>query len=348
MTSLIGGGLAMGLWMPDWNAGLVRNVAGQSREPAETENVKARAATMPRPVSNQLGGEASPYLREAALQPIHWLPWSEAAFRRAKQEDKPILLDIGAVWCHWCHVMDVESYENEEIADLINSYFVSIKVDMDERPDIDRRHQQAVQALSGGGGWPLTAFLTPEGKVFFGGTYFPPDDRAGRPGFKTLLIKIAAVYKSQKAEVLANAEQISAGLKRFASESVRGGGFSDQLVDAVLNNMIQQFDSMNGGFGTGVKFPAGSAIELALAKYFEERDPQVLKIAIKTLDAMARGGVYDQIGGGFFRYSTDPLWKVPHFEKINYDNAELLVNYLHAYQATGKVLYKEIAQGVMR
>ena len=344
--ALIGGALTTVLWMTDWKAGAVRNVVGQSQVPATVLEIKARPAALSGP-GNQLGGAASPYLREAARQPVHWMPWTEAAFRRAQQEDKPILLDIGAVWCHWCHVMDVESYENDGIADIINSYFVPVKVDMDERPDIDHRYQQAVQALSGTGGWPLTAFLTPEGKVFFGGTYFPPDDRLGRPGFKTLLIKIAAVYKSQKTEVLASAEKISAGLKRFASESIQSGDFSEDLVDAAMKSMVQHLDSVNGGFGTGVKFPAGGAIELALALYFEKRDSQMLNVVTKTLDGMAHGGVYDHIGGGFFRYSTDPQWRVPHFEKMNYDNAELLVNYLHAYQATGRMLYKQMAEEIM-
>lgn len=296
---------------------------------------------------NRLAGAASPYLKEAALQPVHWLPWGEEAFRKAREEDKPILLDIGAVWCHWCHVMDVESYENPEIARLINQYFVAIKVDRDERPDIDRRYQQAVQAISGYGGWPLTAFLTPDGKVFFGGTYFPSDNRGGRPGLKTVLPKIAEVYKTQKAGVLASAEKISAGLRKLSEESIREGDISDQLISVIVDKMARHFDAENGGFGKGVKFPTGSSIELALAQYFADKDTKMLGIVTRTLDAMARGGIYDQIGGGFFRYSTDPQWRVPHFEKMNYDNAELLVNYLHAYQATGKALYKETAWGII-
>lgn len=344
-VSLGCGGLIIGLlWMTQWKMAAPAFGGRDASSPAAAEESPAPRAQ----AGNQLAGAPSPYLREAALQPVHWLPWGEEAFRRARQEDKPILLDIGAVWCHWCHVMDVESYDNQGIADLINRQFVAIKVDMDERPDIDRRYQLAVQAIAGSGGWPLTAFLTPDGNVFYGGTYFPPDDRFGRPGLKTLLPKIVEVYRTRKADVLASAEQISTGLKRYASESIRSGDISDQLVAAIVNDMAQRFDSVNGGFGTGVKFPAGSAIELALARYFTDRDRKMLVIVTKTLDAMAQGGVYDHIGGGFFRYATDPQWKVPHFEKMNYDNAELLMNYLHAYQATGKALYRDIAQGIMR
>ena len=327
VLALIGGGLIVGLWMAE----------GKTFSLSPDESVSA-AHSPSRPPGNQLADAPSPYLREAARQPVYWLPWGQEAFRRAQEEDKPILLDIGAIWCHWCHVMDVESYENEDIAALINRDYVAIKVDRDERPDIDRRYQEAVQGLTGRGGWPLTAFLTPDGKVFFGGTYFPPDNRGKRPGLKTLLPTLAEAYKTRKAEVLASAEQLSTALTRRARQSVRSGTITGELVDAIAAQMAQRFDVVNGGFGTGTKFPAASAIELALARHFVDHDPKLLQIATKTLDAMAQGGVYDQIGGGFFRYSTDPQWRVPHFEKMSYDNAELLVNYLHAYQATGKAL----------
>ena len=336
VVALLGVGLVIGLQIPNWT-GKDSIILGLR------EGVQAAFAKS----GNRLAGAASPYLREAAMQPVHWAPWDEEAFRRARRESKPILLDIGAVWCHWCHVMDVESYENEEIARLINQHFVAIKVDKDERPDIDHRYQVAVGAISGSGGWPLTAFLTPEGQVFFGGTYFPPDDRFGRPGFKTILQSVAEFYKTRRSSVLASAEQLSSALRRLEADSIRKGSISETLVQKISTNMAQGFDPVNGGFGTGVKFPAGSAIELALARYFMDQDPKMLEIVTKTLDAMAHGGVYDQIGGGFFRYSTDPQWRVPHFEKMNYDNAELLVNYLHAYQATGKVLYRDIALEIM-
>ena len=295
---------------------------------------------------NLLAGEASPYLREASQQPVHWRPWSQAAFQQAQEEDKPILLDIGAVWCHWCHVMDVESYENQEIANLINQNFVAIKVDMDERPDIDRRYQEAVRALTGQGGWPLTAFLTSEGQVFFGGTYFPPTTRGRRTGLKQLLPELVRVYTVGKAQVQASAAQLARTLASYGARAIQKGPVSEDLVQSVTRSMAKEFDPVNGGFGTGAKFPSGSAIELALATHFVNRDPKMLEIATKTLDAMAKGGVYDHIGDGFFRYATDPQWTVPHFEKMNYDNAELFMNYLHAYQATGNVLYRKIAEGI--
>ena len=337
------GGLIGSLWAADGT--LVPSALGESDAGGAAR--KGASGIPPGRSGNQLAQEPSPYLREASQQPVHWLPWGEAAFRRAQQEDKPILLDVGAVWCHWCHVMDVESYDNPEIARLVNEQFIAVKVDRDERPDVDRRYQQAVSAISGGGGWPLTAFLTPEGKVFFGGTYFPPEDRGGRPGLTVLLPKVAEVYKTRKTEVLASTERLSAGLKRFVAESNKKAALSQGLVDEVANHMVQQFDSAHGGFGEGVKFPSGSKIELALARHFVTPDAGLLRIVTKTLDAMATGGVYDQLAGGFFRYSTDAEWRVPHFEKMNYDNAELLVNYLHAYQATGKALYRDIAQGIM-
>jgi len=302
--------------------------------------------TTTKSAGNLLASEASPYLREASQQPVHWRPWSQAAFQQAQDEDKPILLDIGAVWCHWCHVMDMESYENPEIAHLINQNFIAIKVDMDERPDIDRRYQEAVRALTGRGGWPLTAFLTSEGQVFFGGTYFPPTTRGRRTGLKQLLPELVRVYTVGKAQVQASAAQLSRTLASYGARSIQKGTVSEDLVRSVTTSMAKEFDPVNGGFGTGAKFPSGSAIELALATHFVNQDPKMLEIATKTLDAMAHGGVYDHIGEGFFRYATDPQWTVPHFEKMNYDNAELLMNYLHAYQATGNVLYRKIAEGI--
>ncbi len=300
------------------------------------------------PSGNQLAGAASPYLREAGHQPVHWQAWGEEAFRRAQLEDKPILLDIGAVWCHWCHVMDRESYNNKEIARLINRDFIAIKVDRDERPDIDRRYQEAIRALTGNGGWPLTAFLTPEGQVFFGGTYFPPETREEQTGLKALLPHVANVYKEQKTTVIAHAHDIATSLTQRGLAMNRKGHVSDTLVQNMLTRMRQQFDPVYGWFGTKIKFPAGSAMELALARHFIDRKSSFLSLAVQTLDAMAYGGIYDQIGGGFFRYSTDPQWRVPHFEKMNDVNAELLINYLHAYQATGNGFYREVAEGIMQ
>ena len=296
---------------------------------------------------NRLAGSASPYLQEAAHQPVHWHPWGEAAFQSAQQADRPILLDIGAVWCHWCHVMDVESYDNHDIAHLINQHFIAIKVDMDERPDIDRRYQKAVHALTGHGGWPLTAFLTPEGQVFFGGTYFPPTTRQGRVGLKELLPALVQAYTVGKADIMTRATQLANALASHGVRASEKGEVSDAIVQSVMASMVQEFDPVNGGFGTSTKFPSGSAMELALARSFDHHDPGLLPMVTTTLDAMASGGLYDHLGGGFFRYTTDPQWRIPHFEKMNYDNAELLINYLHAYQATGKESYREIAEGII-
>ena len=315
---------------------------------AAEQGLPTSVPTIAEPIGNQLAGEASPYLREAAHQPVHWLPWGPEAFQRAQQEDRPILLDIGAVWCHWCHVMDAESYENPEIASLINQHFVAIKVDMDERPDIDRRYQEAVQALTGQGGWPLTAFLTSEGHVFYGGTYFPPATRGERVGLKSLLPELTRVYTVGRSQVEASAAQLASMLVQFGPNSIQKGRISEELAQIAATSMVKEFDPVNGGFGTSTKFPAGSAIELALARYFVHQDPKMLEVVTKTLDAMAHGGVYDHLGGGFFRYATDRQWTVPHFEKMNYDNAELLMNYLRAYQATEKTLYRNVAKGIMK
>ena len=296
---------------------------------------------------NQLGQARSAYLRSAAHQPIHWCEWSDAAFDRARAEDKPVLLDIGAVWCHWCHVMDGESYENEEIARLINDHFVAVKVDRDERPDIDSRMQVAVQAVSGQGGWPLTAFLTPDGKPFFGGTYFPPDDRDGRPGFHSVLQNIAAYYQNSRAEIVEQAGKVAEVMASAETASPKETTLSPALLEEILDSIAHSFDVRNGGFGTAPKFPHCAAVDLLLNHHQQSGETWALTIAETTLTKMARGGVCDQIGGGFHRYSTDAHWTVPHFEKMSYDNSELLKNYLHGYQVTGNPFYRETAEGII-
>ncbi len=296
---------------------------------------------------NKLATASSPYLREAANQPVAWYPWGEEPFRLARTLDRPILLDIGAIWCHWCHVMDEQTYGNREVAAIINEHFVAIKVDRDERPDIDARYQKAVQALTGHGGWPLTVFMTPEGKVFHGGGTFLADDAFGRPGFKRLLPAVAAAYHQQKDKVFAQAERVSQALAAGDAAALRKAPLSPQVVDAVARGMTQAFDRVNGGFGQGVKFPMGSPIDLAFRLYAERGDAQMLSLATKTLDAMARGGMHDQIGGGFHRYATDSRWRVPHFEKMDYVNAQLLVNFLQAYQATKATKYRDVAEGII-
>ena len=298
--------------------------------------------------ANALAAAASPYLRSAAHQPVQWVEWGQAAFDQASREDKPILLDIGAVWCHWCHVIDRESYENAEIARIINQHYVAVKVDRDERPDIDSRYQMAVSALTGQGGWPLTAFLTPDGKPFYGGTYFPPDDRYGRPGMKRVLETIAQNYRSHRTEIHASADQILVALGRAEGlESGPEGGARASVVEMIADNIGALYDPENGGFGSAPKFPHPAAMELLLDQYLDRGERHLLEIVTSTLTAMGRGGVYDQIGGGFHRYSVDERWRVPHFEKMSYDNAGLLVNYLHAYQLSGDEFFREIALGIL-
>jgi len=279
---------------------------------------------------NRLKDSASPYLRSAAHQPIDWHEWGDAAFARAKSEDKPILLDIGAVWCHWCHVIDRESYENAEIAKIINEHFVAVKVDRDERPDVDSRYQSAVSAISGQGGWPLTGFLLSDGKPFFGGTYFPPEDQMGRPGFRRLLLAVADSYRNKRAELERAANSLADAVSQAEVFSGARGDFDLGVVEAQVKSITQLFDIKNGGFGRAPKFPHSSAIDLILERYQQTKQKHLLAMAETTLEKMARGGVYDQLAGGFHRYSVDERWLVPHFEKMSYDNSELLKNYLHA------------------
>ncbi|MDD5542551.1 MAG: thioredoxin domain-containing protein [Acidobacteriia bacterium] len=297
--------------------------------------------------ANQLAHSRSSYLKTAAHQPIHWQEWSEAAFERASRERKPILVDVGAVWCHWCHVMDGESYENQEIAGLINEHYIAIKVDRDERPDIDTRLQAAVQTISGQGGWPLTAFLTPEGKPFFGGTYFPPEDRYGRPGFKRILFTLAEYYKKDPQEIVDQAAKLAEAIESVDNFVPAETALSPDLLQSILSSIGRSFDVRYGGFSSSPKFPHPAALDLLLDHYQRTGEQWALTTAETTLTRMAQGGVYDQVGGGFHRYSTDEHWTVPHFEKMSYDNSELLKNYVHAYQVTGNPLYRETAEGIL-
>ena len=295
----------------------------------------------------RLKDSASPYLRSAAHQPIVWHEWGDAAFARARAEGKPILLDIGAVWCHWCHVIDRESYENPALAAIINEHYVPVKVDRDERPDVDSRYQAAVSAMTGQGGWPLTAFLTPEGKPFFGGTYFPPEDAMGRPGFRRILLGVAEAFRTRRDEVDKTAKAIEEAVSQ--AEAFRGAraDFDSGAVDEMVGSIVRMFDIRNGGFGQSPKFPHAAAIDLLLERYQSTKEQALLTVVEKTLEKMALGGVYDQLGGGFHRYSVDERWLVPHFEKMSYDNSELLRNYLHGYQVTGRALFRETAEGII-
>ena len=283
--------------------------------------------------TNLLEEAASSYLRSARHQPVLWYAWGEAAFERAQAEDKPILLDIGAVWCHWCHVMDRESYEDPEMAAIINEHFVAMKVDRDERPDVDARYQAAVSAISGQGGWPLTAFLTPDGRPYFGGTYFPRDERYGRPGFGRVLLTMAQVWRERREEALESAASVMAAIEHNESFSGGGGELTLALVDKIAASALAQFDARNGGFGSQPKFPHPSLLDLLLELAMNRGNERAGEAFLKTLEMMARGGVYDQLAGGFHRYSVDERWVVPHFEKMLYDNTELLRNYVHGYQS---------------
>ena len=285
---------------------------------------------------NRLKNSASPYLRSAAHQPIDWYEWGDAAFSRAKADDKPILLDIGAVWCHWCHVIDRESYENAEIAKIINEHFIPVKVDRDERPDVDSRYQSAISAISGQGGWPLTGFLLPDGKPFFGGTYFPPEDQMGRPGFRRVLQAVADSYRNKRGELERAANSLADAVAQAEMFTGARADFDSGVVDVQVKSIVQLFDIKNGGFGRSPKFPHSSAIDLVLERYQQTKEKHLLAIVETTLEKMARGGVYDQLAGGFHRYSVDERWLVPHFEKMSYDNSELLKNYLHASQVSAR------------
>lgn len=297
---------------------------------------------------NSLSKAASAYLRSAMHQPIQWHEWGEDAFAAAQRENKPVLLDIGAVWCHWCHVMDRESYESPEVAQIVNERFIAVKVDRDERPDIDSRYQIAVQALSGQGGWPLTAFLTPEGKPFYGGTYFPPDDHYGRPSFKRVLLTISDAYHEKNGDVLEQAKMVENAMAHAESHAGQKGEFSAGVIDAILEGAVKSFDIRNGGFGAAPKFPHPSTIDLLIDGYVRTGSDTLRTVFVTTLEKMVRGGVYDQLAGGFHRYSVDEHWTVPHFEKMSYDNSELLKNYVHAYQATDSEFFAHIAKDIIR
>ena len=299
---------------------------------------------------NSLSRAASAYLRSARHQPVKWHEWGTEAFEKAKRENKPVLLDIGAVWCHWCHVMDRESYENDETAAVLNDHFIAVKVDRDERPDVDSRYQSAVATISGQGGWPLTAFLTPEGKPYFGGTYFPPDERYGRPSFRRVLLTMAHAFQEQREEVEESASSILTMIEHNESFSGRSGEPGAPLLDKIIESALRQFDARNGGFGSQPKFPHSAAIELLIdaATRGGANAEAARNVAIVTLKKMAAGGIHDQLAGGFHRYSVDEQWIVPHFEKMAYDNSELLKNYAHAFQSFADPEFAQVANGILR
>ncbi len=281
-------------------------------------------------------------------QPVEWHEWGTEAFARAAGEDKPILLDIGAVWCHWCHVMDRESYEDPHLAEVINENFIAVKVDRDERPDVDTRYQAAVAAISGQNGWPLTAVLTPQGQPFFGGTYFPREERYGRPGFERVLRSMVDAWKTRRAEVLESADSVVAAIEYNENFAGRAGNLGMEIVDQMVASALEKFDRHYGGFGSQPKFGHPSAIDLLLDVAGRTGNEAAREAAVVTLEKMARGGVYDQLGGGFHRYSVDERWVVPHFEKMLYDNAELLKNYVHAFQSYVDPEFARVARDIIR
>jgi len=292
--------------------------------------------------TNRLIHESSPYLLQHAHNPVDWHPWGEEAFQKAKSENRPILLSIGYSACHWCHVMEKESFENEQIAALMNANFVSIKVDREERPDLDEIYMSAVQMLTGRGGWPMTVFLTPERKPFFGGTYFPPEDRHGMPGFPRILNAVAQAYHERPADVTKSVEQIVGALGRMTNLVESDRPFAPAIIVESAENLSQAYDSEHGGFGQAPKFPNAGVFELFLRAHRNSKSRRLLDMIVHTLTQMAEGGIYDHLGGGFHRYSVDEKWLVPHFEKMLYDNAQLLRSYAQAFSITGTALFKQV------
>jgi uncharacterized protein YyaL (SSP411 family) len=296
---------------------------------------------------NRLVHETSPYLLQHAHNPVDWYPWSEEALGRARAEDKPILLSIGYSACHWCHVMEHESFENPAIAQLMNDNFINIKVDREERPDLDQVYMGAVQIMTGSGGWPLTVFLLPTGEPFYGGTYFPPEDRYGRPGFPRLLTNIAEAYKTRRTEVSQNAAMLREHLNQRVVNKSSATTIGPEVLDQAARNLDGRFDPREGGFGTAPKFPPSMTIDFLLRHHYRTGNANSLHMATYTLDKMCCGGLYDQIGGGFHRYATDDRWLVPHFEKMLYDNALLARAYLDGWRLTGNPLYRRITEEVL-
>ena len=309
-----------------------------------------RAAAGPRKEerhTNRLARETSPYLLQHAHNPVDWYPWGPEALDRARREDRPIFLSIGYSACHWCHVMERESFENPQIAEQMNRDFVAIKVDREERPDLDDVYMAAVQAMTGGGGWPMSVFLTPDLQPFFGGTYFPPDDRHGLPAFPRVLEAVAEAFRERRDEVVAQGKQLAEHLRSQLDVQAGVASPEDRQLDAAAARLAASFDARHGGFGGAPKFPAPMTLEFLLRRWRRTGDEQLLGMVTLTLDRMADGGLHDQLGGGFSRYSTDARWLVPHFEKMLYDNALLAHAYLEAFRATARPHYAQVARSTI-
>ena len=296
--------------------------------------------------TNALSQEKSPYLRQHAHNPVNWLPWGQAAFEKARQEDKPIFLSIGYSTCHWCHVMAHESFEDEAVADVLNRDFVPIKLDREERPDVDRIYMLFVQASTGSGGWPMSVWLTPDLKPFFGGTYFPPDSRYGRPGFRDLLQHLARAWKQERSNVESSSANVVEQLRALSASAKPGLQLDRDLFGAAFWQFRRAFDARWGGFGGAPKFPRPVALNYLLRYYDAEKNAEALDMVTQTLHAMAAGGMHDQLGGGFHRYSVDERWCVPHFEKMLYDQAQLALSYLEAYQITRDQEFADVARRI--
>jgi len=298
---------------------------------------------------NRLARETSPYLLQHAYNPVDWYPWGSEAIERARAEDKPIFLSIGYSACHWCHVMERESFENPEIARLMNEHFVNIKVDREERPDLDQIYMSAVQAMTGHGGWPMSVFLTPDLQPFYGGTYYPPRDSRGMPGFPRVLESVHKAWMERRDEILQAAGAMTEALRAHASPapSDGGGGFSGRDLDQAARHLLRAFDPLHGGFGSAPKFPHPMDLRVLLRHYRRTASEPAVHAVRHTLEKMARGGIYDHLGGGFARYSTDDRWLVPHFEKMLYDNALLSLVYLEAFQVTGSAEFAQVARGTL-
>lgn len=322
--------------------GTAQEVAPSPNETKENGTLKA---TEEHAHTNRLAEETSPYLLQHAHNPVDWFPWGEEALAKSKSEDKPIFLSIGYSSCHWCHVMERESFENEEVAAVMNEFFVCIKVDREERPDLDDIYMSAVQAMTGSGGWPMSVWLTPDMKPFYGGTYFPPEDGFGKPGFKSLLKNIGEAWATRRGELVESADRMTEHITGLLGGQVgTAGKVSAGLIEQAIAQLGQSFDAQDGGFGGAPKFPSSPSIELLLRDYARTGNAKTLAMATTTLDKMAFGGIYDHIGGGFARYSTDEQWLVPHFEKMLYDNAQLAKAYLEAYQVTGSPRYRRVVE----
>src|SRR4051794_40214712 len=293
---------------------------------------------------NRLADETSPYLLQHATNPVDWYPWGEEALERARTEDRPILLSIGYAACHWCHVMAHESFEDEQTAALMNERFVNVKVDREERPDLDSLYMDAVVAMTGHGGWPMTVFLTPLGEPFLGGTYFPPEPRHGLPAFRQLLVAVSDAYRERRQDVARQAGALVDALQESAAISPSADPLTESLLAEAARGLARGFDPEWGGFGGAPKFPPASALEFLLRRHRSTGDEETLAMVTRTLDGMAAGGMYDLLGGGFHRYSVDERWLVPHFEKMLYDNALLAPVYLHAWVVTGEERYREVTE----